>query len=145
MRTWTCAAALGIGLLPMVAAAQAPVTDERLANPEPENWLLTRGNYQGWSYSPLDQITTANVKDLVPVWTMSTGVQSAHESPPIVNDGMMYVSTPYGQVIALDAADGEVIWRYQRELPEDFFAHHRTNRGVALHGDKVYLAAIDAK
>ena len=74
MRTWTCAAALGIGLLPAVALAYSPVTDERLANPEPENWLMTRGNYQGWSYSPLSQINTDNVKNLTPVWTYSTGV-----------------------------------------------------------------------
>jgi alcohol dehydrogenase (cytochrome c) len=144
MKAWKCAAALGIGLLPAVAAAYSPVTDERLTNPEPENWLMTRGNYQGWSYSPLGQITTTNVKNLVPVWTSSTNVESAHESPLIVNDGMMFASTPYGQVIALDAKTGEILWRYQRDLPDDFFAHHQTNRGVALHGDKVYLAAIDA-
>ena len=55
-------------------ADYAPVTDARLANPEPENWLMTRGNYKGWSYSALDQINTRNVKNLVPVWSMSTGV-----------------------------------------------------------------------
>jgi alcohol dehydrogenase (cytochrome c) len=125
-------------------AGWIPVTDERLAHPEPGSWLMTRGNYEGWSYSPLDQINKENVANLVPVWTFSTGVESAHESPPIVNGRMMFVSTPYGQVIALDATDGEVIWRYKRELPDDFFAHHQTNRGVALYGDKVYLAAIDA-
>ena len=58
MRVWTCAAALGIGLLPALASAYTPVTDQRLKNPEPENWLLLRGNYQGWMYSPLDQINT---------------------------------------------------------------------------------------
>ena len=52
----------------------SPVTSARLENPEPENWLMTRGNYQGWSYSPLDQINTSNVKHLVPVWSFSTGV-----------------------------------------------------------------------
>ena len=51
------------------AADYTPVTDARLANPEPENWLMTRGSYKGWSYSPLDQINTGNVKNLVPVWT----------------------------------------------------------------------------
>ena len=59
------------------AADYTPVTDARLANPEPENWLMTRGNYKGWSYSPLDQINTSNVKNLVPVWSFSTGVDSA--------------------------------------------------------------------
>ena len=54
-------------------ADYSPVTDARLQNPEPQNWLMTRGNYQGWSYSPLDQINTKNVKNLVPVWSVSTG------------------------------------------------------------------------
>jgi alcohol dehydrogenase (cytochrome c) len=121
-----------------------PVTDARLANPEPENWLMTRGNYQGWSYSTLDHINTSNVKNLVPVWTFSTGVDSGHESPPIVNNGVMFVSTPYTQVIALDAASGDLLWRYKRKLPEGFSALHNTNRGVALYDDKVYVAGLDA-
>src|SRR3974390_865735 len=72
------------------AGDYTPVTDARLANPEPENWLMTRGNYKGWSYSALDQINTRNVKNLVPVWSMSTGVDSGHESPPLVNNGVMF-------------------------------------------------------
>src|SRR5438270_9246850 len=83
----------------------SPVTSARLENPEPENWLMARGTYKGWSYSSLDQINTSNVKSLVPVWSFSTGVDSGHEAAPIVNNGVMYISTPYSQVIALDAAD----------------------------------------
>ena len=56
-------------------ADYTPVTDARLANPEPQNWLMTRGNYQGWSYSSLDQINAGNVKNLTPVWSVSTGVE----------------------------------------------------------------------
>ena len=139
--------ALAFGLLAAGSALPAfaidnytPVTDARLANPEPENWLMTRGNYKGWSYSALDQINTSNVKNLVPVWSFSTGVDSGHEAPPIVNNGVMFVSTPYSQVIALDAATGDLLWRYKRTLPEGFSALHNTNRGVALYGDKVYFA-----
>ena len=125
-------------------ADYTPVTDARLANPEPSNWLMTRGNYQGWSYSPLDRINAGNVKNLVPVWSFSTGVDSGHESPPIVNNGVMFVSTPYSQVIALDAATGDLLWRYKRRLPEGFTALHNTSRGVALYGNKVFLPALDA-
>ena len=125
-------------------ADYTPVTDARLQNPEPQNWLMTRGNYQGWSYSPLTQINTANVKNLVPIWSVSTGVDSGHEAPPIVNNGAMFVSTPYSQVLALDAATGEFLWRYKRKLPEDFSALHNTSRGVALYGEKVFLPALDA-
>jgi alcohol dehydrogenase (cytochrome c) len=126
------------------SADYTPVTDARLANPEPSNWLMTRGNYKGWSYSPLDQINTSNVKNLTPVWSVSTGVDSGHESPPIVNNGVMFVSTPYSQVIALNATTGDMLWRYKRKLPEGFSALHNTSRGVALYGNKVFLPALDA-
>ena len=126
------------------ASDYTPVTDARLANPEPANWLMTRGNYKGWSYSALDQINTGNVKNLVPVWSISTGVDSGHESPPLVNNGVMFVSTPYSQVLALDAATGDLLWRYKRPLPEGFSALHNTSRGVALYDDKVYFPALDA-
>lgn len=142
----TClAATLAIGLAGLAHGADySPVTDARLTNPEPQNWLMTRGNYHGWSYSPLDQINASNVRGLTPVWTFSTGVDSGHESPPIVNNGVMFVSTPYAQVIALNAATGDELWRYKRTLPEGFSALHNTNRGVALYGDRVYLAGLDA-
>ena len=52
------ASALGVAY----AADYTPVTDARLANPEPQNWLMTRGNYAGWSYSPLEQVNVSNVK-----------------------------------------------------------------------------------
>src|ERR1700674_4119070 len=126
------------------AADYTPVTAARLANPEPGNWLMTRSGYKGWSYSALDQINTGNVKNLVPVWSFSTGVDSGHESAPIVNNGVMFVSTPYSQVIALDAATGDLLWRYKRKLPVGFSALHNTSRGVALQGDKVYFPALDA-
>ena len=122
-----------------------PVTDERLENPEPENWLFYRGTYDGWGYSPLDQIDADNVADLVPVWSFSTGVNSGHEAPAIVNDGVMFVTTPGNQVIAIDARTGDLIWLYEHEMPEDVIGFHYTNRGVALFGDKVFMATLDAR
>ena len=96
-------------LMPGQAAGQDPdisyrtVTDERLKQPEPENWLFYRGTYNGWGYSPLEQINTENVESLVPIWAFSTGVNGGHEAVPIVNDGIMFVTTPGNQVIAIDA------------------------------------------
>lgn len=120
-----------------------PVSDERLQNPEPGNWLMYRRTYDGSGYSPLDKINTENVKDLVPLWSFSTGVVEGHQSPPIVNNGVMFVSTPQAQVIAIDAQSGEQLWRYKRELPEELFQLHPTNRGVALYGDRVYVTTTD--
>ena len=127
-----------------MAADYNPVTDERLKNPEPENWLTWRGNYEGWGYSSLDQITSDNVKNLVPVWSYSTGVAEGHQAPPFVNDGMMFVTTPQNQIIALEATTGRELWRYVRELPDDLFQLHPTNRGPALYGDKIFMATVDA-
>ncbi|UOM35061.1 PQQ-dependent dehydrogenase, methanol/ethanol family [Acuticoccus sp. I52.16.1] len=120
------------------------VTDQRLSNPEPGNWLQFRGNYAGWGYSPLDEITPDNVSRLRPVWTYSTGVTEGHQAAPVVNDGMMFVSTPQNQILAFEAATGKELWRYVRALPDDLFQLHPTNRGVGLYGDKVYMATVDA-
>ena len=104
---------------------------------------MYRSNYQSWGYSPLDQVNTGNVKRLVPAWSLSTGVVEGHQSPPIVNDGVMFITTPQAQVFAVDAKSGDVLWHYRRELPEDLTQLHPTNRGVALWGDKVFVATVD--
>jgi alcohol dehydrogenase (cytochrome c) len=121
-----------------------PVTAERLKGPDAGDWLMVRRTYDGWGYSPLKQITAANVSRLQPAWTFATGQENGHEAPPIVNDGVMFVATPGNQVIALDARSGQLIWRYRRPLPEGVVLLHPTSRGVALHGDKVLFAAGEA-
>src|SRR6201998_4445121 len=70
----------------------SPVTSSRLENPEPGNWMLYRRTYDGQGYSPLDQINSSNVKNLVPVWTFSTGVVEGHEAPPLGNTGGVVVA-----------------------------------------------------
>jgi len=125
-------------------ATYTPVTGQRLIEPEPHNWLMYRRTYNGWGYSPLDRITPDNVANLEPVWSFSTGVQQGHEAPPIVNDGIMFVTTPQNQAFALDAATGDLRWRYVREFPEDLVQFHQTNRGVALYDDKVFFGTADA-
>jgi alcohol dehydrogenase (cytochrome c) len=105
---------------------------------------MIRRTYDGWGYSPLDQITPANVARLQPVWSFSTGMTSGHEAPPLVSNGVMFVATPGNQVIAIDARTGRMLWRYRREPPEGVIAFHRTSRGVALFADKVFMAASEA-
>jgi len=122
----------------------ARVTDERLMNPEPENWLMFRRTYNGWGYSPLEQIDRRNVDKLEVVWTVSTGITEGHQSPPVVNNGVMFVTTPMNQVHAIEADTGNVLWTYRRQMPFDLRLMHPTNRGVALYGDKVYMATSDA-
>ena len=120
------------------------VTDERLRDPGPDSWLMYRRTYDGWGYSPLDQITEQNVSDLTPAWVFPTGVFTEHhQSPPIVNGDTMFVTTAT-HVIALNAKSGELRWRYARELPSDIRIFHPTNRGVGLYADMVYVGTLDA-
>jgi alcohol dehydrogenase (cytochrome c) len=129
---------------PQSLQAYRPVTTDRLRNPDAGDWLMVRRTWDGWGYSPLDQITPANVARLQPAWVVSTGVTNGHEAPPIVNNGVMFVATPGNQVIALDAKTGGLLWRYKRPMPEDIVLLHGTSRGVALFGNKVFFAAAEA-
>ncbi len=129
---------------PVQGQNYTPVTDARLLNPEPENWLMFRRTYDGWGYSPLEEINTANVSNLNPVWSLSTGLTEGHQSPPIVNNGIMFITTPLNHVLAIDAASGDGIWEYSRQMPFDISLIHPTNRGVALYEDKIYMATSDA-
>ncbi len=130
--------------VPAVLREYQSVTAERLKNPENGNWLMIRRTYDGAGFSPLTEITPDNVKRLRPVWVFSTGETKVHESAPIVNNGVMFVSTPNNQVIAIDASTGNLLWRYRRPRPAGAFVSHETNRGVALYGDKVFYAAGEA-
>jgi alcohol dehydrogenase (cytochrome c) len=130
--------------MPAALVNYQPVTAQRLLNPEDGNWLSIRRTYDGWGYSPLDQITADNVKGLRPVWIFSTGEAKVHESAPLVNNGVMYISTPNNQVIAIDVRTGNLLWRYKRSRPAGAVVAHDTSRGVALYGDKVYFAAGEA-
>lgn len=123
------------------------VTYARLKNSEtePHNWLHYWGNYRGTHYSKLNQITAANVTQLKSQWTHQFGGNTI-QTTPIVVDGMMFVTGPLNNAAALDARTGRTLWRYTRQLPQ--VASHctvMTNRGVAILGDRVYMATLDTR
>ena len=127
------------------------VSAERLKRPADGEWLMVRRTYDGWGYSPLDQINASNVSRLQPVWTMSTGMNNGHEAAPVVNGGVMFVSTSFNQVLALDATSGVVLWKYRSPSPSNVRGKP-VSRGVSLYGDKVFtvlteavLVALDAR
>jgi alcohol dehydrogenase (cytochrome c) len=130
--------------LPAVLQNYKPVTGERLKKPDDGDWLMIRRTYDGWGFSPLSQITTANVKQLQPAWVFSTGQLNGHEAAPVVNSGVMFVSTSSDQVIAIDVKTGDVLWRYRKTPPDNLITLHPTSRGVAVLGDKVFFAASEA-
>src|ERR1700739_2885738 len=119
------------------------VTDERLEHPAAGDWLMYRRTYDGFGYSPLNQITPRNIPKLALAWSVSTDLLGAHETTAIVNHGRMFITTPQNNIIAFDAKTGTQLWRYARKYPDGLFQLHPTNRGVALYGDYVYMATTD--
>jgi alcohol dehydrogenase (cytochrome c) len=137
----------GFLALGFVSAARAQVTFERLtnSNKEPQNWLTYSGDYAGRRFSPLGQITTSNVHTVVPKWVYQTGATGKFETTPLVVDGILYATGPDDRAFALDARTGRPIWLYQRQLPSDIRpCCGRVNRGLAILGDKVFMATLDA-
>jgi alcohol dehydrogenase (cytochrome c) len=121
------------------------VTDQMMRTPKPEDWLIHRGNYQAWGYSPLDQINKANVKNLQLVWsrTMEAGINQA---TPLIYNGVMYLGHPGDVVQAIDAASGDIIWSYRHTLPSaTSFRNNlgQRKRSIALYGDHVYTVTWD--
>ena len=138
----------GIRSAPSHAAAEyATVTDARLAAAGTDDgWLMYRHTYDSQGYSGLDQITASNVASLKPVFTYDTDLHQGHEAAPIVNGRFMYVTTPLDHLIAMDAVTGKVLWKYYHKLPAvalKTVCCDVVNRGVALYGDRVYMATLD--
>jgi alcohol dehydrogenase (cytochrome c) len=110
------------------------------------NFLHTNGNYEQTRYYPSRQITVGNVKDLRPAWIFQTKVVDSMETSPIVVDGVMYVTTSFNDVHALDARTGEEIWYHHHEMgPITTYCCGPNNRGVAVYGDKLYMGTLDAQ
>jgi alcohol dehydrogenase (cytochrome c) len=119
------------------------VTDEMLKAPPDGEWLMYRRNYQGWSFSPLKQIDTTNVKTLQLKWAWNMNEGGASQVTPIVHAGVMFLSNTSNTVQALDARTGELIWE-NRIGPVSKIAYGGT-RSLAIYHDKVYVATTDAK
>jgi len=116
------------------------------AGTDGNNFLHTNGNYEQTRFYPNKQINTQNVKNLVPAWIFQTEVVDSLETTPIVVNGVMYVTTSYNHVYALDAETGEQIWHYRQKLgPITVYCCGPNNRGVAVSGDKVFMGTLDAK
>src|SRR5262245_5679578 len=126
-------------VIPAILQNYKPASAERLLKPEDGDWLMVRRTYDGWGYTPLDQITPSNVARLQPAWVFATGQTNGHEAAPIINNGVMFVATPGNQVIALDARTGAILWRYKRELVGDRLVLHPASAAVAVAGEKGFF------
>lgn len=134
-----------ITLAPLVHAAE--IDDARLqaADSDKNNWLLHGRDYANQRFSPLEAINKTNVNRLVPKWIYQTGTAATFQTTPLVADGVMFLSAPFSHVIAVDAASGAELWRYDHKSTAKKLCCGPANRGVALGYGKVYVATVDAR
>ena len=130
---------------PVVAAGESQLlkdlptlTSEELRDPTPEDWLHWGRTLDGHSYSPLKQIDRGNVQNLKLAWRVPLRFGS-NTPAPLVHQGVMFLHTPPDTVLAMDATDGRVLWRYQRKGIDQ----PTKKRGVALYGDMVLVPTSD--
>jgi alcohol dehydrogenase (cytochrome c) len=120
----------------------SPVTDEMLLNPPDGDWLMWRRTYNGWGYSPLDQINKENVGELELAWAWGMTPGGRTQETPLVHDGIIYIQNSTHLIQALDGATGDLIWEYQYELPDTVNPNGERNK--AIYGDKLIIATRDA-
>ena len=110
------------------------------------NFLHSNMSYAQTRYYPASQINNKNVKNLRPVFTFQTEVLESMETAPVVVDGVMYITTSYNHVYALDAVSGKEYWHYKHKMgPVTTYCCGPNNRGVAIMGDRVFMGTLDAR
>jgi len=138
--------ALGVGQAQAATPAVLDATTSRILRPARGEWPSYGRDYAQQRFSPLTQIDRASVARLAPRWTFRSGVEAAFQATPIVVDGVMYLSLPFDHVVALDARDGRVRWRYDhRRRPDRKMCCGPANRGVAVGYGKVFIGTVDAR
>ena len=136
---------------PLPAGANVNVSDDMLAGAatDQNDWLMGGHTFANDRYSPLDQITDANVASLTPVAMAQTGMTASFEATPVVVNGVMYLSTPVVgnqmKILALNAATGARIWETTYNLLPFKICCGPVNRGVAVAYGNVYAVTLDDK
>jgi quinohemoprotein ethanol dehydrogenase len=128
---------------PVSAAA---VDAQRLARREPDQWLTLGGDWMGTYYSPLKDIDAVNVARLGFAWDYRLGTNRGQESTPLVIDGVMYATSNFGRVYALDAATGRELWKYDPRMDGQWARYaccDAVNRGLAAFDGRLYVGALD--
>jgi PQQ-dependent dehydrogenase (methanol/ethanol family) len=129
------------------ATLEGEVTEGMLQDPDSSDWLMFSRTYDNQRFSPLQQINRENVDQLKMAWTRGIG-PGVQETIPLVHNGTMYVGNPGGLIQALDATNGDLIWEYKREMPEDIGEYISPGqlgriRTLGIYKDMVYFATPD--
>jgi alcohol dehydrogenase (cytochrome c) len=140
-------------ILPLLLAAAIPYAIHAQVSParlskmadEPQNWLTYSGNYFGHRHSLLKQIDAKNVTNLEVKWVFQANSLQSFSATPLVVDGIMYVTQAPNDVVAIDALTGKVFWLYHyAPTPGRLCCRGQVNRGLAVHGDTLFMATVDA-
>ena len=131
---------------PVPKAISVSQSQLNAADDDGRNFLHSNMNYAQTRYYPASQINTGNVSKLRPAFQFQTEVLESMETAPIVVDGVMYITTSYNHIYALDAVTGKEFWHYKHKMGQvTTYCCGPNNRGVAILGDKVYMGTLDAK
>ncbi len=131
-----------------IAKSIAPVSQSMLdhAGADAKNWIHSNGSYDQQRYYPGSQVNASNVAKLKPAFVFQTAVVESMETAPLVVDGVMFLTTSFDHVYAIDAATGEEYWHYKQKLgPIVTVCCGNNNRGVAIADGTLYLGTLDAK
>ncbi len=131
--------------LVLLVGCTAPAQKKETGAPVGE-WPSYGRDASNQRFSPLRQINRDNVAGLAPRWTFHSGINATFQATPIVVDGVMYLSLPFNHVVALDARDGHLLWRYEHPRKKDYpMCCGPANRGVAVSNGKVFIGTVDAR
>jgi quinohemoprotein ethanol dehydrogenase len=132
---------------PLAAPPKAADVDAaRLAAADPDQWFTPGRDADGSYYSPLEDINAGNVAKLGFAWDYRLGTSRGQESTPLVIDGVMYATSNFGRVYALDAATGREFWTYDPHIDGRWARYaccDAVNRGLAAFEGTLYVGAID--
>jgi glucose dehydrogenase len=114
--------------------------------PNNKDWSSYGNDLFNQRFSDLDQINTKNIDQLDLAWQIQTGTKSSFQATPIVKDGVMYVSLPFNDVIALDGKTGQEIWRYKHDRNKDWpMCCGPANRGLGIYKNQLFMGTVDAR
>ena len=133
---------------PAMSKALGPVTQAMLdgAAKDTSNWLQTNGDYGQTRFYPSAQINSKNVATLKPKFVFQTAVVESMETAPVVVNGVMFLTTSYNHVYAIDAVTGVEYWHFKHKMgPVTTFCCGPNNKGVAVADGKVFMGTLDAK
>ena len=138
----------GAGIKPIAMPNIGSVSQSMLdgAAKDSKNWLHSNGSYEQTRYHPASQIDTGNVAKMRPAFVFQTGIVESMETAPLVVNGVMFLTTSYNHVYAINASTGEQYWHYKHKIgPVSTYCCGPNNKGVAISEGKLFMGTLDAK